>query len=217
LGRHAAGSPACGTEIRHGYWIYRHYVAQPGSRFCPTHIDWAIDHQAEIHGIDLADCEINHPIRHFADAVSKAQRAGLSVTVHSGEDTQASDVVETIRAVNPQRIGHGTRVINDVDAVAFVKARGVVLEMNPWSNYLTNSVRRIEDHPLKKLFDLGVKVTINSDDPELLDTNLNNEFRIAHEILGFSLDEIRQCNRVAAEASFLPEAQRRQVIQKYFS
>jgi adenosine deaminase len=86
-----------------------------------------------------------------------------------------------------------------------VKQKDLTLEVNPWSNYLTSSVNRIEDHPLKKLYDLGVRVTINSDDPEVLDTNLNNEYRIAHEILGMSLDEITNCNRYALQASFLTE------------
>ena len=69
---------------------------------------------------------------------------------------------------------------------------------------------------LKQLFDLGVRVTINSDDPEVLETNLNNEYRIAHEILGMSLEGIKTCNRYAVEASFLPEAEK-QAVLPYFS
>ena len=101
-------------------------------------------------------------------------------------------------------------------AVETVKRLGITLEVNPWSNYLTNSVRTIEEHPLKKLFDLGVRVTINSDDPEVLDTNLNNEYRIAHEILGMSLEEIAVCNRNAYEASFIPDGEKQPVWEKYF-
>ena len=81
------------------------------------------------------------------------------------EDTPASAVVETIRFADPDRIGHGIHIIEDLSAVELVKDRGITLEVNPWSNYLTNSVSTIEAHPLKKLFDLGVKVTINSDRP----------------------------------------------------
>jgi adenosine deaminase len=67
------------------------------------------------------------------------------------------------------------------------------------------------------LFDQGVRVTINSDDPEVLDTNLNNEYRIAHEILGMSLEDIAVCNRYAAGASFIPAEEKRAVAEKYFS
>jgi adenosine deaminase len=100
--------------------------------------------------------------------------------------------------------------------VDLLKERGITLEVNPWSNYLTNSVRTIEEHPLKKLFDLGVHVTINSDDPEVLETNLNNEYLIAHEVLGMSMDDIAVCNRYAYDASFIPEQEKQRVWEKYF-
>ncbi len=147
----------------------------------------------------------------------KAKDAGLKVTIHTGEDTPPSYVKETIQLADPDRIGHGIHAIEDPDVVALIRERDITLEVNPWSNYLTNSVRIIEEHPLKKLFDLGVKVTINSDDPEVLETNLNNEYRIAHEVLGMSMDDIAVCNRNAYEASFIPEDEKKRVWEKYFS
>jgi adenosine deaminase len=187
-----------------------------GPESCVRTVDWAIRHRDHIQGVDLADAEDMFPIHKFARPVLKAKEAGLKVTVHSGENTPASAVVDTVRTVQPDRIGHGIHIIEDMRAVELVREQGVTLEVNPWSNYLTNSVRTIEEHPLKKLFDLGVKVTINSDDPEVLETNLNNEYRIAHEILGMSLEDIRTCNRYACEASFLPEAEKNRVWKKYF-
>lgn len=177
-----------------------------GVESCQRTVDWAIRWKEHIQGIDLADGERANPIDLFVKPVWKAKDAGLKVTVHSGEDTPASFVVDTIRKVSPERIGHGIHISDDPAAVALVRQAGVTLEVNPWSNYLTHSVERIEDHPLKRLFDEGVRVTINSDDPELLDTNLNNEYRIAHEVLGMSLEDIAQTNRYALEASFIPDA-----------
>ena len=188
-----------------------------GPESCVRTVDWAIRHRDHILGVDLADAEDVYPIREFARPILKAKEAGLRVTVHSGENTPASAVVDTIRTVHPDRIGHGIHIVEDRQAVELVKEHGITLEVNPWSNYLTNSVRTIEEHPLKKLFDLGVKVTINSDDPEVLETNLNNEYRIAHEVLGMTLDEIRTCNQYAWEASFLPEAEKERIWQKYFT
>jgi adenosine deaminase len=104
-----------------------------------------------------------------------------------------------------------------MQVVELIKERGITLEVNPWSNYLTSSVRTIEEHPLKKLFDLGVKVTINSDDPEVLETNVNNEYRIAHEILGMRMEDIAACNRYACKASFIPDAPKNRICEKYFS
>jgi adenosine deaminase len=186
----------------------------PGS--CVKTIDWAIDHKDHIIGVDLADAEDVYPIREFVRPVLKAKAAGMKVTVHSGENTPASAVIETIQTVGPDRIGHGIHVLEDRSAVELVKERGITLEVNPWSNYLTNSVRTIEEHPLKQLFDLGIRVTINSDDPEVLETNLNNEYRIAHEILGMSIEEIMVCNRYAYEASFVPDEQKKRIWEKYF-
>jgi adenosine deaminase len=188
-----------------------------GPESCVRTVDWAIRHQGNILGIDLADSERDFPLQQFIPSVMKAKEAGLKVTIHTGEDTPASFVVDAIHLAKPDRIGHGIHIIEDREAVELVRDCGITLEVNPWSNYLTSSVRAIEEHPLKKLFDLGVQVTINSDDPEVLDTNLNNEYRIAHEVLGMSMDEIRTCNRYAFEASFLPEEQKRRVWEKYFS
>jgi len=188
-----------------------------GPESCVKTVDWAIRHKDHILGIDLADAEDNYPIHEFVRPVMMAKEAGLKVTVHSGENTPASMVVETIHAIGPDRIGHGIHIIEDMAAVELVRERGLTLEVNPWSNYLTNSVRTIAEHPLKKLFDLDVRVTINSDDPEVLDTNLNNEYRIAHEILGMSMEEIENCNRFAVQASFLPATQKDSILAKYFS
>jgi len=182
---------------------------------CEKTVDWAIRHQDVIHGIDLADSEAQHPISEFICPVLRAKEAGLKVTVHSGEDTPASAVIETIQAVDPDRIGHGIHIIEDMKAVEMVIERGITLEVNPWSNYLTSAVPTIESHPLKRLFDLGVRVSINSDDPEVLETNLNNEYRIAHEILGMSLEEIEICNRFAVEASFLPGAEKNALMENF--
>ena len=187
-----------------------------GPESCTKTVDWAISHREHILGVDLADAEDLYPIHEFARPVLRAKMAGLKVTVHSGENTPASAVVDTIRTVHPDRIGHGIHIIEDLAAVELVKEQNVTLEVNPWSNYLTNSVPTIEEHPLKKLFDLGVKVTINSDDPEVLETNLNNEYRIAHETLGMSMEDIRTCNEYACAASFIAEEEKGRVWNKYF-
>lgn len=187
-----------------------------GADSCVRTVDWAIRHREHIVAVDLADGEKLYPMTDFIRPILKAKDAGLKVTIHSGEDTPASYVMETIKNFKPDRIGHGIHSIEDMRAVDMLKEHNITLEVNPWSNYLTNGVRTIEEHPLKKLFDLGVKVTINSDDPEVLETNLNNEYRIAHEVLGMSMDEISTCNRFAYEASFIPEAEKQRVWEKYF-
>ncbi|MBI5950627.1 MAG: adenosine deaminase [Chloroflexi bacterium] len=188
-----------------------------GSDSCIKTVDWAIRNRRHIQAVDLADGELLYPMRDFVKPILKAKDAGLKVTIHSGEDTPASAVWDTVHAFQPDRIGHGIHSIEDMKVVDLLRERDITLEVNPWSNYLTNSVPTIESHPLKKLFDLGVHVTINSDDPEVLETNVNNEYRIAHEILGMSMDEIAACNRFAFESSFIEEAAKQRIWDRYFA
>jgi len=187
-----------------------------GADSCVKTVDWAIRNRQHIQAVDLADGELLYPMKDFVKPILKAKDAGLKVTIHSGEDTPASAVWDTVHAFQPDRIGHGIHSIEDMKVVELIRERGITLEVNPWSNYLTNSVPTIEAHPLKKLFDLGLRVTISSDDPEVLETNVNNEYRIAHEILGMSMDEIYTCNRFAFESSFIEEAAKRRIWDKYF-
>jgi len=188
-----------------------------GAESCVKTVDWAIHNKQHIQAVDLADGELLYPMSNFVKPILKAKDAGLKVTIHSGEDTPASAVWDTIHAFQPDRIGHGIHSIEDMKVVELIKERNITLEVNPWSNYLTNSVPTIESHPLKKLFDLGVRVTINSDDPEVLETNVNNEYRIAHEILGMSMDDIATCNRYAFEASFIEDSAKQRIWDKYFA
>ena len=188
-----------------------------GPESCVKTVDWAIGHKKHIQAVDLADGELLYPMSDFVMPMLKAREAGLKITIHSGEDTPASAVMDTIQAFQPDRIGHGIHCIEDMSAVELIKEKGITLEVNPWSNYLTNSVPTIEAHPLKKLFDLGVRVTINSDDPEVLNTNVNNEYRIAHEVLGMSLEDIKTCNRFAFEASFIEGSVKQGIWDKYFA
>jgi adenosine deaminase len=188
-----------------------------GAKSCIKTVDWAIRNEDHIQAVDLADGELLYPMSNFVKPILKAKDAGLKVTIHSGEDTPASAVWDTIHAFQPDRIGHGIHSIEDMKVVELIKERDITLEVNPWSNYLTNSVRTIEEHPLKKLYDLGVRVTINSDDPEVLETNVNNEYRIAHEVLGMSMDDIATCNRYAFESSFIKEAAKQRIWNRYFA
>lgn len=188
-----------------------------GAESCVKTVDWAIRNRQHIQAVDLADGELLYPMSNFVKPILKAKDAGLKVTIHSGEDTPASAVWDTIQSFQPDRIGHGIHSIEDMKVVELIKERNITLEVNPWSNYLTNSVPTIEAHPLKKLFDLGVRVTINSDDPEVLETNVNNEYRIAHEILGMSMDDIATCNRYAFESSFIEDSAKQRIWDKYFA
>lgn len=155
-------------------------------------------------GIDLADLETEESFKDYKDSVLLAQKDGLGVTVHSGEDSSAEHVRRTLEVFNAQRIGHGIQIAKDESVMKLVKERDVALEVCPTSNWLTNIVPTVEAHPLKFLFDQGVKVTLNSDDPHLMGIDLPHEYEVARR-LGFKDSEIMQMNRWALEKSFLPQ------------
>ncbi|MBU2572499.1 MAG: adenosine deaminase [Elusimicrobia bacterium] len=169
-------------------------------------VDFAVKNKGGIIGFDFADDEINYPSPLYAEAAGKLHAAGIPLTVHSGEEGEYTQVLETINSLNPGRIGHGVKSVEDPSGktLSLIKERGITIETNPFSNYLTRAVKRLEDHPLKKFIKAGVSVSISADDPEILDTDLNKEYLLAVEKIGLSMDDLAYANKCALAASFLP-------------
>ncbi|OGR80923.1 MAG: adenosine deaminase [Elusimicrobia bacterium GWC2_64_44] len=179
-------------------------------------IAFCADNKKTVAGFDLADNESEFPSSLYKDAVQKLHRARIPLTVHSGEEGHFSQVADTIKALQPRRIGHGVKAADDASGrtVELVKRAGVTIETNPWSNYLTRAVPSVEAHPLKKFIAAGVKCTIGADDPEILDTDLNKEYSLAVNKMGLSLDDIRYTLRCAVEGSFLSPDRRQQAAKE---
>ena len=155
-------------------------------------------------GIDLADRETPESFVDFAPSIAKAKKEGMGVTIHSGEDSTADHVRRTIEIFHADRIGHGIQIAKDPEVMKLVKDRNVALEVCPTSNWLTQCVKKIEEHPLKYLFDQGVKVTLNSDDPQIMGIDLTNEYEVASK-LGLKKEDLIKMNKWALEKSFFPE------------
>jgi adenosine deaminase len=158
--------------------------------------------------LDFAD-QATHDFTSYASMVEKARDAGLYVTVHAGEEpvaTAPSEVRSAIDVLGAERIGHGIHIINDEPVMALVRERNVALEICPTSNWLTSSVPSTREHPIKRLIDAGILVTINSDDPGLFGIDLCNEYEILHKEQGFSMVDFERCNDIAAAQCFLPES-----------
>lgn len=156
-------------------------------------------------GVDLADMETDESFIDYAPSIEKARLQGLGVTIHSGENTTGQHVIKTIKTFNATRIGHGIQIYKDPEAMKFVKDHDVALEVCPTSNWLTQCVPTLEKHPLKYLYEQGVKVTLNTDDPHIMNINLIHEYEVASTILGMNQDHFKQMNKWALEKSFLPQ------------
>jgi len=145
-------------------------------------------------------------------AVDIARDAGLGVTIHAGELAGAESVRDAIDLVRPARIGHGVRAIEDMDLVRRIADLGIVLEVCPGSNIALKVFPDFESHPLKTFFDMGVKVTLNSDDPPFFDTSLAKEYEIAKSRMGFSDADLNHMTRTALEAAFVDEPTRARLL-----
>jgi adenosine deaminase len=164
-------------------------------------------------GIDLAGDEANYPPAMFARALDLAREAGLGITVHAGEFTGPASVWTAIYQLGAQRIGHGIRAVEDPDLLAYLREHQVTLELCPTSNMRLGLVPSLADHPLRALLAAGVPVTVNSDDPILLNTDLTRELESVQAALGLSMETIATMMRTAARAAFLP-VDARQVLEQ---
>lgn len=178
---------------------------------------FVLDHKDTFVGVDLADNEEGFDSKPFAEHFLAAKKAGLGITIHSGEAPHPKApkwVMDAVEVLGAQRIGHGVQIYRDENVMKIIRDRGIPLELCPTSNMLTNAVPDLKHHPLKTLFDFGVLTTINTDDPGIFNTNLNREYRIAHEIIGMSKDDLEKCAQYAAENSFIPLSKRKNVWHK---
>lgn len=169
---------------------------------------------ARICGFDLADGEADSDPDGFVPLVERARNAGMGITIHSGEDTDAAHVGRTLTLFRPSRIGHGIRSWGDEGVMRRLIDEDVLLEVSPTSNWITNAVASLSVHPLPGLFRAGVPVCINSDDPNLFGIDLVHEYEVCAREFGFGQDEFRAMNRAAARHSFLPEDTRRRVAEE---
>lgn len=165
-------------------------------------------HDTRVVGIDLAGDEANYPPAMFVRAIERAREAGLGITVHAGEFTGATSIWTAIYQLGAQRIGHGIRAVEDPELLAYLREHDVTLEICPTSNLRLGLVPSLAEHPLRTMLKAGVPVTVNSDDPMLLNTDLTRELAAVQSALGLSMETVAGLMRTAARAAFLPEAAR---------
>jgi adenosine deaminase len=143
--------------------------------------------------------------REHAGLVARARDAGLGVTIHTGEEGNIADMWEVVEYLRPDRIGHGILSAYDVQLMDRVARDGIVLEVCPTSNLRTKAVRDLEElrHIIATLRRCGVAVTINTDGPQMLMTNLVREYQLLLECGIFSQDDVRETIDLAYRSSFL--------------
>lgn len=169
-------------------------------------------------GFGLAGWEREDDVLAFEQAFAIAHEAGLGLTAHAGENCGPVSVWNTLKAIpHLQRIGHGVRSLEDPVLIEELVRRGIVLEVCPSSNIVLeifDSAPPIEEHPLPNLLSVGVKCTINSDDPPFFYTSIGREYDISRDVLGLSEVQIKQAVCLAVESAFVQEDLRDVLMDK---
>lgn len=140
--------------------------------------------------------------------------AGLGATVHAGEVVGSESVRDAVDALPVSRIGHGVRVLEDPALTEELVARGIVLEVCPTSNVATGVVADYDAHPLKRLVEAGLKVTLNSDDPPYFATSIGREYALAMDRFGLDAAALGSITCTALEAAFVDEATRTRLLAR---
>lgn len=142
-----------------------------------------------------------------------AREAGLGITAHAGEWRGPEHIRATLKALNPTRIGHGVRAIEDLALVDELAERGIVLEVCPGSNIALGLYPTWRSHPIGQLYDRGVKVTVSTDDPPFFHTTMAREWDRLHDAFEWDDGVFATLNRTALEAAFC-DADTRQALAK---
>ena len=164
-------------------------------------------------GIGIGGDEARGSAEKFRDLYKKAADNGLRLTAHAGETTGPESVWGALN-IGAERIGHGLAAAQDTELMEVMAEKQVPVEVCISSNLRTGACRELTDHPVRKFFDQGLMVTLNTDDPAMFQTSLNKEYEVAQEEFGFSDEHLRELARNSFEASFLPVEKKLRFLQK---
>jgi adenosine deaminase len=170
-----------------------------------THRDW-------LAGVGLDSAERGHPPGAFAAVFARARAEGLVAVAHAGEEGPPAYVREALDTLHVRRIDHGVSVAEDASLMERLRRERIPLTLCPLSNVKLGVVRRLEEHPLKRLLDAGLVVTVNSDDPAYFGGYLVDNLVAAQKALGLRRRDLVQLARNSFEASLIDEDDRRTLL-----
>ena len=208
----AATSQACastGIEARLILCTLRHYSAEQSlqtaklvERFRGTRVA----------ALDLAGDEAGFPLAPHIPAYQYAAERNLARTAHAGEASGPQSVWETLRLLHPSRIGHGVRSIEDPALIEHLRKERVHLEVCPTSNLQTNIYNTFTDHPINRLYQSDISLSVNTDARTITDITLTEEYEKLHRFFAWEKQHFLRCNLEALHASFLPETVRQELM-----
>ena len=218
-GREAARQ-AYGVEMRWVFDIARNMSFDAGGRYDPHPAERTLEYALRgrefgVIGLGLGGFEVGAPPEPFAHAFADAKAAGLLSVPHAGETVGPSSVWGAIDALQADRVGHGVRAIEDPALLVALRDRQIPLEINPTSNVCLHVYNRAAVHPFPHLDRMGLKVTVNSDDPPLFNTTLNDEFNVLAAEFGYGAAGLARIARNAFEVCAAPDTLKSTLLAEF--
>jgi adenosine deaminase len=184
-----------GVTIR---FLLDHVRSFPMER-CLETVKWCDEfRQFGVVGLGLAGPEKGWPSSTYKEALNLAEQLEVPFVPHAGEETDSGDIWDALE-FSPKRIGHGLSSSDDERLLEELRRASIMVEVCPTSNVVLNHVENFGTHPARRLFDAGVPISLNSDDPPMFGTSLLREYALAYTDLGFSLDDLRAVARMSLE------------------
>jgi adenosine deaminase len=165
-------------------------------------------------GFDLAGGEQGNPATRFRAAFEYVRSHDLACTIHAGEGAGADSVRDAVHGCGCDRVGHGTRIIEDRSLLDYINDRRICVECCLTSNVQTRAAASYEAHPFRRYFDEGLNVVLNTDNRLMSGTTLVEEYAQAQAHLGFTVDELARVALNGFESAFLPFAERRALVAR---
>ena len=169
--------------------------------------------QRNVIGIGIGGDELRGPAEWFRDLYKKAADEGLRLTAHAGE-TGTPESVWAALNIGAERIGHGLAIAQDPDLAEVLAEKQIPVEICLSSNLRTRVCAALNEHPVKKFFDQGLMLILNTDDPAMFQTSLCREYELAQQEFGFSDEHLRELARNSFEATFLPPEKKLRCLQQ---
>jgi adenosine deaminase len=165
-------------------------------------------------GFDLAGEEAGHPAKHHIDAFHLVKRMNFAITIHAGESFGPESIWQALQYCGAHRIGHGTRLIEDPELMGYVNDHRVPLEVCLTSNVQTRTVKSLKDHPFRTYLDRGLRVTLNTDNRTVSDTNLTREYALAARTFHLSPYQLKRIIVNGFKSAFLPYADKARMLRR---
>ncbi len=165
-------------------------------------------------GFDLAGSEYNYPAKDHLDAFNRILSNNVNVTIHAGEAYGPESIHQALHYCGAHRLGHGTRLREDGDLLNYVNDHRIPMEMCVSSNVQTGAVKELSEHPIKFYLDLGLRVTLNTDNRLITDTTMTGEYLVVYKHFGLRPREILDLVMNGVKSSFIPYEIRRDLIRR---